>query len=279
MVRILGSLVITLFVFAANAQKLDFDALVHDFGTIMEESGSVTHSFKFTNAGDKPLIITKVHTSCGCTTPKWTKEPVKPGETGEVMATYKTSVGPFNKSLTVTANGLPDIVLYIKGNVVKESDYLKIPHPQPETQDTPFDRIFKRLSIGEDVTILTITKSLLDIMPEMHSYVAVNGIDVQKVIAKLEHMDILISKNDEAKRIMRTITQVAQGENREVLMRIKNDGEDIMFYGETDAKNDNLKSLIMFSDNKEECTLIRLIGTFSKDDFKQIIKLKGKNAK
>jgi hypothetical protein len=129
-VKILASLAIMLTVFSANAQKLEFEELIHDFGTVQEELGSVTHAFKFTNAGDKPLVITKVQASCGCTTPGWTKEPVQPGETGEVLATYRTSAGPFNKSLTVTAAGLPAVILHIKGNVAKKPEDLAAIYPQ-----------------------------------------------------------------------------------------------------------------------------------------------------
>jgi hypothetical protein len=130
-VKTLVSLVILLFVFSANAQKLEFDELVHDFGTIKEELGSITHAFKFTNTGDKPVAIKKVQPSCGCTTSGWTKEPVKPGETGEVLATYRTSAGSFNKSLTVTADGVPNVVLHIKGNVTKKPEDLTVTYPQP----------------------------------------------------------------------------------------------------------------------------------------------------
>jgi hypothetical protein len=44
-VKTLGNLIVMLFVFSANAQKLKFSELVHDFGTIQEETGSVTHAF------------------------------------------------------------------------------------------------------------------------------------------------------------------------------------------------------------------------------------------
>jgi hypothetical protein len=128
--RTLGSLVILLFVFSANAQKMEFEELVHDFGTIREEVGSVTHAFKFTNVGDKPLVVTGVRPSCGCTTPGWTKEPVQPGETGEILATYRTSAGPFNKSLTVTASGVPNVILHIKGDVTKKPEDLNVTYPQ-----------------------------------------------------------------------------------------------------------------------------------------------------
>jgi hypothetical protein len=151
LVKILGSLAIMLFVFGANAQKLEFDELVHDFGTIKEELGSVTHAFKFTNTGDKPLKINDVRASCGCTTSGWTKEPVQPGATGEVRATYRTSVGPFNKSLTVTAEGLPSVILYIKGNVTKKPEDLSATYPQTfgdlrakNKRDFAFAKIFSQ---------------------------------------------------------------------------------------------------------------------------------------
>jgi hypothetical protein len=129
LIKTLGSLAL-LVVFNANAQKLEFDELVHDFGTIQEGEDSVTHAFKFTNTGDKPLIITKVQPSCGCTTSGWTKEPVKPGETGEVLATYRTSSGSFDKSLTVTTNGLPNVILHVKGNVIRETENWTEAYPQ-----------------------------------------------------------------------------------------------------------------------------------------------------
>jgi hypothetical protein len=129
-IKTLGSLLILLSAFSAGAQKLEFEETVHDFGTLQEELGSVTHAFKFTNTGDKPLVINNVHAMCGCTTPGWTKEPVKPGETGEVLATYRTSAGPFDKTLTVKAGGLPNVVLHIKGNVTKKPEDLTVTYPQ-----------------------------------------------------------------------------------------------------------------------------------------------------
>jgi hypothetical protein len=129
-IKTLASLAILLFVCSANAQKLEFDELIHDFGTIKEELGSVTHAFKFTNKGETPIAVIKVKPSCGCTTPGWTKEPVKPGETGEVRATYRTSAGPFDKTLTVIADGVPDVILHIKGSVTKKPEDLTATYPQ-----------------------------------------------------------------------------------------------------------------------------------------------------
>ncbi|MBU1010879.1 MAG: DUF1573 domain-containing protein [Bacteroidetes bacterium] len=80
----------------------------HDFGRlIMGEK--VSFVYKFTNTGDKDLIITKVSTSCGCTASQYTTDPVKPGEDGRIEVTFDSSgqKGMVNKSITVISNTQP----------------------------------------------------------------------------------------------------------------------------------------------------------------------------
>ncbi|RHJ86570.1 DUF1573 domain-containing protein [Parabacteroides sp. AM08-6] len=94
----------------------------YDFGTIKEADGKVSHTFKIENTGDKPLVITRVIASCGCTTPEWTKEPIAPGKTGEITITYnpKGRVAPFTKTVSVYSNGkVGSFILTIRG-VVEE---------------------------------------------------------------------------------------------------------------------------------------------------------------
>lgn len=103
---------------AGNAK---FASTVHDFGKVAEEVGTVTCEFKFTNTGDKPLLVLDIRTSCGCTTPSYTKEPVLPGKQGTIKVSYSTTgrVGSFDKKITVFTNE-PDNVytLTIKGEVL-----------------------------------------------------------------------------------------------------------------------------------------------------------------
>ncbi|HOY96605.1 MAG TPA: DUF1573 domain-containing protein [Catalimonadaceae bacterium] len=76
----------------------------HDFGKI-PQGKPVTHEFKFTNTGKAPLVLSQVQASCGCTTPDYSKEPIAPGKTGTIKATFNAgAVGVFNKSITVNAN-------------------------------------------------------------------------------------------------------------------------------------------------------------------------------
>ena len=121
------SLFVALFVFVAvgYAQKgvLKFAQETHDFGKV-EQGKPVTHVFEFKNTGSDPVVINDAQASCGCTKPNWTREPVMPGKTGTVSATFNAAAaGPFNKSVTVTSNAeAGQTVLYLKGEVVTQKE-------------------------------------------------------------------------------------------------------------------------------------------------------------
>lgn len=104
----------------ANAQGvIKFKTESHDFGKV-EEGVQAAYTFEFTNTGTAPVVISNAQASCGCTTPDWTKEPVMPGKTGKVMASFNSQgrPGSFSKTVTVISNSeTPQIVLSIKGEV------------------------------------------------------------------------------------------------------------------------------------------------------------------
>jgi archaellum component FlaG (FlaF/FlaG flagellin family) len=101
-----------------KAAEVKFEKETHDFGSIPQGTPA-TYEFVFKNTGKSPLIITNAAASCGCTTPDWTREPIKPGKTGTVKATYNAaSPGPFTKSVTVISNAKNStVILYLKGDV------------------------------------------------------------------------------------------------------------------------------------------------------------------
>jgi hypothetical protein len=112
--------------FAMNKAKLSaprivFEQLIHDFGTIAHRSDGTCH-FRFTNRGDAPLVITGVTASCGCTVPTYTREPVLPGQSGQIKVEYNTRLrGTFNKTIAVNTNdpNNPSITLTVKGTVAR----------------------------------------------------------------------------------------------------------------------------------------------------------------
>jgi len=84
--------------------KMEFETSEHDFGNI-PKGENVEHTFTFTNTGQAPLVITNARSTCGCTVPTWTKEPIQPGETGEMLVKFNGSGnGQVTKTVTVTAN-------------------------------------------------------------------------------------------------------------------------------------------------------------------------------
>ncbi|WP_339651728.1 DUF1573 domain-containing protein [uncultured Maribacter sp.] len=83
---------------------MSFEKAEHDFGTIEQGTPQET-VFKFTNTGNAPLIITDAKSSCGCTVPNPPKDPIAPGETGELRVNFNGSgQNQVTKTITVTAN-------------------------------------------------------------------------------------------------------------------------------------------------------------------------------
>lgn len=119
MKKLFAGLFLTASFAMASAQSISFDKTTYDYGTV--KTGADGHRF-FTvkNTGDKPLIISRVQASCGCTTPEVPKEPIMPGKTAQIKVGYDTKiVGPFTKIIEVYSND-PDnsrSVITIKGTV------------------------------------------------------------------------------------------------------------------------------------------------------------------
>mgnify|MGYP001550291083 FL=1 len=89
---------------AKKLPVMKFDKSEHDFGTIAQGTPQET-IFSFTNTGNAPLIITNATSSCGCTVPNPPKDPIAPGEKGELMVKFNGSgQNQVTKTITVLAN-------------------------------------------------------------------------------------------------------------------------------------------------------------------------------
>ena len=85
---------------------MTFDEKQFDFGEITQGT-AVEHIFTYTNTGKSNLVVVNAKSSCGCTVPTFTKEPVAPGSEGVITAIYnsKGRPGNFTKTITVKHNG------------------------------------------------------------------------------------------------------------------------------------------------------------------------------
>jgi len=123
--------IILLTIIPLNAQDkgnpgIVFDTTEFDFG-IIAKGANAECIFPFVNISQAPVIITDVEASCGCTSPSWTKEPITPGNTGQIKVKYNTNIaGIFTKTIMVYTNvNKTATILTIKGEVKKKKSKLK----------------------------------------------------------------------------------------------------------------------------------------------------------
>lgn len=104
---------------------IEFDEREFDFGSFSNTGADTlkTHTFTFRNTGERSLVILHAVSGCGCTTPIYTKDPVKPGETGNITVSYRGKgqrPGAFRKSVTVYTNDPRSYVrIFIRGNLIE----------------------------------------------------------------------------------------------------------------------------------------------------------------
>ncbi len=107
---------------------ITFEEQDFNFGIILQGE-KVAHTYKFKNSGKRDLILANVSADCGCTTPKdFTREPIKPGETGEVFVEFDSTdkLGAINKKITVVTNSIPNRkVITISGEVINTENLIK----------------------------------------------------------------------------------------------------------------------------------------------------------
>ncbi len=100
--------------------EFEFENDVIDFGEI-SQGEKVERTFTFTNIGEGDLIISNASGSCGCTVPDWPRNPIAPGESGEIKVVFDSNgkQGRQHKTVTLVANTTPNTtVIAIKGDVL-----------------------------------------------------------------------------------------------------------------------------------------------------------------
>lgn len=116
----------------AAGPEATFIETTHDFGAFDENDGIVKCTFTYVNTGDEPLMIIASRATCGCTSSRYTKEPVEPGDTGYVEVTYNPTGRPgrFGKKVYVDFNTeTPRKTILISGVVIGSSNTLRGRYP------------------------------------------------------------------------------------------------------------------------------------------------------
>lgn len=101
--------------------KLKFADSKKNFGFV-KKGEKVVLQYDFTNEGNQPLIISEAKAECSCTTVKWPKDPIAPGQKGVVEVTFDTTSTYDRQDRTVevisNATGSPAKIRF-KGVVLK----------------------------------------------------------------------------------------------------------------------------------------------------------------
>ena len=88
--------------------KITFNEDFYNFGNVIQGE-LVSYAFSFINNGDEDLIISLARGSCGCTVPTYPKQPIKPGEKGEIDVVFNSEnlIGISQKTITILTNSTP----------------------------------------------------------------------------------------------------------------------------------------------------------------------------
>lgn len=103
--------------------QIKFDTTYHDFGTLIEGE-QAAFTFRFQNTGTGDLVILDAYSTCGCTVPNYSKEPILPGQKGQIDVVFnsKSRQGVQYKNVTLKLNTpISEKTLTIKANVIKKS--------------------------------------------------------------------------------------------------------------------------------------------------------------
>lgn len=105
---------------SGSLPEIKFEEEVFDFGKITQGE-VVSHNFKFKNIGNSNLIISGANGSCGCTVPKWPKEPIGAGKEANINVVFSSEgkKGIMEKTVTIVTNCEPSTrIIRIKAEVI-----------------------------------------------------------------------------------------------------------------------------------------------------------------
>lgn len=209
-----------------------WDKTIHDFGDVAATDGPLTCTYTVTNTGSEPIAIFEVVSSCGCTNVQWTKEPIQPGKTGTVSATYKNEDGPmpFDKTLTVYISGIKrPVILRLRGVVHEKKKSLselygtqKIGALGIKSRQMKTGNLKQGQQVSEQITVANLGKKALQISwanvsPELSLKVEPNPIPAGNTAT----LTLTVSANPEKYgRQLYTATPVLNGQKADGTLEI-----------------------------------------------------------
>jgi ankyrin repeat protein len=146
----------------AESKSLRFEPAELEFGEMVADV-PMTKAVTLVNISDKPVTVTRVVPSCGCTTAPAPKDPIPVGGSVEIPITLKPGAKQgiaLSKRVTFQIDGEPPVTYVIKGNV---AEYVRI---EPElinvnTEDPASGKITLKSLDGTPFRVLGVNPAIV----------------------------------------------------------------------------------------------------------------------
>ena len=110
---------------AVHGAVLHLAETEHDFCDVPRRGGDLSCEITFINAGDTPLVVSRLVTSNSCLKATCSRRPVAPGRQGVIRIVYqplKSEVGAFSRVIRIGSNAQAgDTQITVCGNSFEEA--------------------------------------------------------------------------------------------------------------------------------------------------------------
>ena len=127
---------------------------------------------------------------------------------------------------------------------------------------------FDKYAEMEGVTSVYITKSMLSLFPKGQT--SVNGVNIGNIASRLDNIQILsVDEQPIIDKLRKETSGINSRNGYEELMRVREDGEKTTIYFKDGKKNK--KEFVLLVDEKNEFTIISIVGDLSLQEIQGII--------
>jgi len=136
-------------------------------------------------------------------------------------------------------------------------------------QNNTFKSLFDKYENEDDVTIVSISKSMFNLIP---GNISKGNVDINNILPKIESLLILSSNKSKVKEKMALEFKSLIDKNKdyEELMRIRDNKSNVIFNAK--KQGDTIKELIMLINDEDNYVAIQILGNFTLDDVQKITK-------
>ena len=134
-----------------------------------------------------------------------------------------------------------------------------------------FKSLYDKYENEDDVTIVSISKSMFNMIP---GNISKGNVDIQNILPKIESLLLITSEKSSVKEKMSSEFRslIEKNKDYEELMRVRDGKTNVIFNAK--KQGDTIKELIMLINEDSSFVAIQILGNFTLNDIQQITKEK-----